>query len=86
MENVYLLRGIISISAPLFRRGGHFVARFRHFFADGAKTEPKAEDLLAVEPLVCRVRVMWCKVVFLPSFQEQVIISTASFSMRGMYP
>ncbi len=32
--------------------------------ADGAKTEPKAEDLLEVEPLVCRVRVMWCKVVF----------------------
>ena len=28
------------------------------FVADGAKTEPKAEDLLEVEPLVCRVRVM----------------------------
>ena len=24
------------------------------FVADGAKTEPKAEDLLEVEPLVCR--------------------------------
>ena len=28
------------------------------FVADGGKTEPKAEDLLEVEPLVCRVRVM----------------------------
>ena len=28
------------------------------FVVDGAKTEPKAEDLLEVEPLVCRVRVM----------------------------
>ena len=26
--------------------------------ADGVKTEQKAEDLLEVEPLVCRVRVM----------------------------
>ena len=26
-----------------------------NFVADGAKTEPKAEDLLEVEPLVCRV-------------------------------
>ena len=26
------------------------------FVADGAKTEPKAEDLLEVEPLVCRVK------------------------------
>ena len=25
------------------------------FVADGTKTEPKAEDLLEVEPLVCRV-------------------------------
>ena len=38
------------------------------FVADGAKTEPKAEDLLEVEPLVCRVRVMWCKVVFCSLF------------------
>ena len=29
-----------------------------NFVADGAKTEPKAEDSLEVEPLVCRVRVM----------------------------
>ena len=56
------------------------------FVADGAKTELQREDLLEVEPLVCRVRVMVLRVVFLPSFQEQVIISTASFSMRGMYP
>ncbi len=28
------------------------------------RDEPKAEDLLEVEPLVCRVWVMWCKVVF----------------------
>ena len=34
------------------------------FVADGAKTEPKAEDLLEVEPLVCRVRVMVLRVVF----------------------
>ena len=31
MENVYLLRGIVSIPAPLFKRGGHFVARFLQF-------------------------------------------------------
>ena len=29
------------------------------FVADGAKTEPKDEDSLEVEPLVCRVRVMF---------------------------
>ena len=34
------------------------------FVADGAKTGPKAEDLLEVEPLVCRVRVMVLRVVF----------------------
>ena len=34
------------------------------FVADGAKTELQGEDSLEVEPLVCRVRVMWCKVVF----------------------
>jgi hypothetical protein len=34
------------------------------FVADGAETEPKAEDLLEVEPLVCRVRVMVLRVVF----------------------
>ena len=51
---MYLLRGIISFPSDLFKRSGHFVARFLHFFvADGAKTEPKAEDLLEVEPLVC---------------------------------
>ena len=33
------------------------------FVAEGAKTEPKAEDLLEVEPLVCRVRVMVLRVV-----------------------
>ena len=34
------------------------------FVADGVKTEPKAEDSLEVEPLVCRVRVMWLQVAF----------------------
>ena len=29
-----------------------------NFVADGTKTGSKAEDLLEVEPLVCRVRVM----------------------------
>ena len=29
-----------------------------------ANTEPKAEDLLEVEPLVSRVRVMWLQMVF----------------------
>ena len=29
--SVYLLRGSISITAPLFKRGWHFVARFLHF-------------------------------------------------------
>ena len=28
---MYLLRGIISIPAPVFKRGWHFVARFLHF-------------------------------------------------------
>jgi hypothetical protein len=56
------------------------------FVADGGKIGLQGEDSLEVEPLVCRVRVMWLRVAFLPSFQEQVIISTASFSMRGMYP
>jgi hypothetical protein len=39
MENVYLLRGIISIPASLFKRGGHFVA-------DGAKNGLQGEDSL----------------------------------------
>ena len=34
------------------------------FVANGAEIGQKAEDLLEVEPLVCRVRGMWCKVVF----------------------
>ena len=34
------------------------------FVADGTKNGQQGEDLLEVEPLVCRVRVMWCKVVF----------------------
>ena len=34
------------------------------FVADGGKLGLLGEDLLEVEPLVCRVRVMWCKVVF----------------------
>ena len=33
------------------------------FGADGVKTELLGEDLLEVEPLVCRVRVMWLQVV-----------------------
>jgi len=41
------------------------------FVADGAKIEQKAEDLLEEEPLVCRVRVMWCKVVFCALFIVQ---------------
>ena len=71
MENVYLLRGIISIPAPLFKRGGHFVARFLHFVADGAKTELQGEALLEVEPLVCRGRVMVLRVVFCALFTVQ---------------
>ena len=35
-----------------------------NFVADGAKTEPKAEEAPPVEPLVCRVRVMVLRVVF----------------------
>ena len=34
------------------------------FVADGVKTELQGEDSLEVEPLVCRVRVIRCKVVF----------------------
>ena len=52
---MYLLRGIISFPAPLFKRGGLFVASFLLFFADGAKNGLQGEDLLEVEPLVCRV-------------------------------
>ena len=49
---------IISIPAPLFKRGGHFVALCLHFVADGGKNGQQGEDLLEVEPLVCRVRGM----------------------------
>ena len=49
---------IISIPAPLFKRGGHFVASSLHFVADGAKRHLQGEDLLEVEPLVFRVRDM----------------------------
>ena len=38
------------------------------FVADGAETEPKDEDLLEVEPLVSRVRVMVLRVVFCALF------------------
>ena len=58
MENVYLLRDIISIPAPLFKRGGHFVASFLSFCCRWRKTGQQGEDLLDVEPLVSRVRVM----------------------------
>ena len=34
------------------------------FVADGAKNGLQGEDLLEVEPLVCRVRVMVLRVVF----------------------
>ena len=34
-----------------------------NFVADGAETGQKDEDLLVVEPLVSRVRVMWLQVV-----------------------
>ena len=61
---MYLFRGIISIPAPLFKHGKHFVENFLHFFADGAKNGLQGEDLLEVEPLVCRVPVMVSQVVF----------------------
>ena len=35
-----------------------------NFVAGGAKIGQKAEDLLEVEPLVCRVQVMVLRVVF----------------------
>ena len=41
------------------------------FVADGAETGQKAEDSLEVEPLVSRVRGMWCKVVFCALFTVQ---------------
>ncbi len=34
------------------------------FVADGGKIGLLGEDSLEGEPLVCRGRVMWCKVVF----------------------
>ena len=42
--NVHLLRGIISIPAPLFKRGGAFCCELPAFFADGAETELQGED------------------------------------------
>ena len=38
------------------------------FVADGVKTEPKAEDLLEVEPLVCRVEARLESLKNLPIF------------------
>lgn len=35
---MYLSRGIISIPAPPFKRGGHFVAVSGNFVADGAES------------------------------------------------
>ena len=74
MENVYLLRGIISIPASLFKRGGHLVASFLHFCCRWRKNrlrllvdtprQAKAEDLLEVEPLVSRELVMVLRLVW----------------------
>ena len=58
MRCLFLLRGIISIPAPLFKRGVHFVERFLHFCCRWRKNRLQGGDLLEVEPLVCRVRVM----------------------------
>ena len=59
---------IISIPAPLFKRGGHFVARFLHFCCRWRKNGLQGVDLLEVEPLVCRVRGMVLRVVFCALF------------------
>ena len=40
---------IISIPALLFKRGGHFVARFLHFCCRWRKNRLQGEDLLEVE-------------------------------------
>ena len=41
---MYLLRGIIAIPAPLFKRGWHFVASSLHFVADGTKRHLQGEE------------------------------------------
>ena len=47
------------------RPAAGILLRVSYFFvADGAKNGLQGEDLLEVEPLVSRVRGMWCKVVF----------------------
>ena len=46
---------IISIPAPLFKRGWHFVARFSHVCCQWRKIGQKAEDSPSLEPLVSRV-------------------------------
>ena len=42
-----------------------------NFVADGTKTEPKAEDLLEVEPLVCRVEERLESLKSLPIFGQE---------------
>ena len=66
---------IISIPAPLFKRGWHFVARFSHVCCRWRKTGLQGEDLLEVEPLVSRVRVMVS--------QEEAGLFIQSFGARG---
>ena len=43
------------------------------FVTDGTKIGQKAEDLLEVEPLVCRVLVMVLRVVFCALFTVQPV-------------
>ena len=44
------------------------------FVAYGGKTELQGEELLEVEPLVCRMRVMRCKVVFCAALLKKLRI------------
>ena len=60
----YLLRELYQFTSLCSSVEGILLRVSCIFVADGAKTE----DLLEVEPLVSRVRVMWCKVVFCALF------------------
>ena len=61
---MYLLRALYQFP-PLYSSVDGILLRVSCIFvADGAKIGLQGEDCEPVEPLVSRVRVMWCKVVF----------------------
>ena len=62
--SVYLLRVLYQFPPLCSSVDGILLRVSCIFVTDGAKNGLQGEDSLEVEPLVCRVRVMWCKVVF----------------------